>query len=87
VSHEELDQKAAIVLAGVKRLGSLEGFPVTDFALVGETDLDLDEVRACLLQQGSNSSLQVAPGEQDGSVQVIGVPGERLPDLGESAEG
>ena len=89
MNDDDLDQMSVVVLAGVKRLGALEGFPVTDFALVGETDLDLGEVRRCLWSRLADRELSVAPGELDGSAQVTAVRGgaDQLPDLGASGDG
>lgn len=81
---DERDQKAAIVLAGVERLGSLQGFPVHDYALVAETDLDLMEIRILLENDLARGRLAVAAGEQEGAVLVTGIAGgsAALPDLG-----
>jgi hypothetical protein len=88
MTEDELDQKSTIILAGVKRLAAVEGFPVTDFALVGETDLDLDEIRDTLWNTLAPEHVDVVPGDQAGSVQVAGIPGqpEEIPELGRSAE-
>lgn len=88
MTADDLDQKSAIVLAGAKRLGALLGFPVEDFALVPETDLDVDEIRDCLWNTLAGRHLDVVPGERDGSAQIVGVPGEpaELPELGRSAD-
>jgi hypothetical protein len=73
MSDHQLDQKAAIVLAGVERISDVEGFPVTDFALVAETDLDLEEVRDLLWKTLADSHLDVVPGDDDGSARVTAV--------------
>jgi hypothetical protein len=88
MTEDELDQESTIILAGVKRLAAVEGFPVTDFALVGETDLDLDEIRDSLWNKLAAKHLDVVPGDREGSAQVAGIPGEPdpLPELGRSAE-
>ena len=67
----------------------LEGFPVTDFALVGETDLDLAEIRDVLLNRLADRELDVAPGDRDASVEVVRVRGgdDDVPELGRSADG
>lgn len=85
---DELDQKPAIVLAGAKRLGALLGFPVEDFALVPETDLDLDEIRGCLWDELAGRHLDVVPGEREGSARIAGVTGEAAatPELGRSGD-
>jgi hypothetical protein len=79
---------SAIVLAGVKRLGAVEGFPVTDFELVSETDLSLEEIRDRLRNHLTGSHLDVGPGKHEDSLLVTGVRGgaEALPDLGAATE-
>jgi hypothetical protein len=71
-------------LAGVKRISALEGFPVTDVALVAETDLDLDEIRDRLSTDRAQARVEVVPGEHEGSLQVTGFRGgaEDPADLG-----
>jgi hypothetical protein len=82
------EQKIAIVLAGVQRLGALQGFPVHDYALVAETDLDLGEIRDLLWNVLAGQGLDVVAGEHEGSAQVIAASGvaDGLPDLGRSSE-
>jgi hypothetical protein len=83
VNDDDVEQKEAIVLAAVRRLAALEGFPVTDFALVGDTDLELDEVRDCLRHHLAEGEAELGPGEQDGSLEVTALPGTAdLPELG-----
>lgn len=79
---------SAIVLAGAKRLGALLGFPVQDFALVPETDLDIDEIRDRLWHTLAGRYLDVVPGDREGSAQITGVTGEsaELPELGRSGQ-
>jgi hypothetical protein len=74
-TRRQLDERCAIVLAGVERLGGLQGFPITDFAVVAETDVDLGEVRECLRGQLADGYVEVAPGERDGSVEVVALVG------------
>lgn len=89
MTADELDEISAIVLAGVKRLGAVEGFPVEDYALVPETDLDLDEIRDVLWNVLARRHAEVVAGKNDGSAQVLGVPGDDdpTPELGRSGEG
>lgn len=75
-SHPALDQLSEIVLAGAQRLGALQGFPVTDAALVAETDLDVDQVREILQHTLAGRYLDVVPGERPGSVEAVGVVGD-----------
>ncbi len=84
-SHPTLNQLSEIVLAAAHRLGNLQGFPVTDAALVAETDLDVDQVREILQKTLAGGYLDVVPGERPGSVEVVGlVPhGENAPPEGQ----
>lgn len=75
MTSDERDQKAAIVLAAVERLASVHGLPIHDYALVGETDLDLPEIRDLLTNVLAGKPLDLASGEEDGSIDVIGTPG------------
>lgn len=65
---------SAIVLAGAKRLGALLGFPVQDFALVPETDLDIDEIRDRLWHTLAGRYLDVVPGDREGQLRSPGSP-------------
>lgn len=87
MSAEDLDEKSAIVLAGVERLAALQGFPVDDFALVPETDLDLPEIRDRMWNTLAGRHLDVEAGERDGSARAVGTPGasDPTPELGRPA--
>lgn len=89
MAADVLDEKSAIVLAGVKRLGAVEGFPVRDFALVPETDLDVEEIRDLLWNVLAGRHAEVVAGEKEGTAQVLGIPGDddASPELGRSGEG
>jgi len=72
MTSDALDEKSAIVLAGVHRLGEVRGYPVTDASLVAETDLDIDEVRQLLWGRLAETHLDVVPGDHEGSTMVVG---------------